>query len=313
MTKHVFLYSILFFIFSCKIQSNTDNRYSDPENKKYRLRLNPEAGSRYYFDIINESEMNLDVEGKEVENRNKSTVGMYYDIQKDSAGNFLFNIQYDKVRLYTKSGETETAMDADNAGADLNPVEKMLGSLKGATIVTTVNSKGEIKEIKGYRELGEKIISGFDVNDVEGRALAQSQWEKMVGESFVKKSMDQLFTIFPDSTVRVGDKWKLTSDQSGEINLQVKNIFNLKAINDDIALIESEGDVYSDNTATNQVKLNNVDLKGQQQGTYEMNTKTGILVNCKITSTVEGTIQMMGKEIPVEIESTVKVNSRKIR
>ena len=53
----------------------------------------------------------------------------------------------------------------------------------------------------------------------------------------VRKNMDDLFRIFPDSAIHIGDSWKLTNQNAG---LMAKNIFRLKAINDDVAVIQSE-------------------------------------------------------------------------
>ena len=53
---------------------------------------------------------------------------MSYLIQKDTAGNYIFNISYDKVKLYTKNNGIETDADAENAANSSNPVDKMLGA-----------------------------------------------------------------------------------------------------------------------------------------------------------------------------------------
>jgi hypothetical protein len=49
------------------------------------------------------------------------------------------------------------------------------------------------------------------------------------------------------------------------------------------------------------------DLKGEQQGEYAMDIKTGMLMHCKITATIKGIIQMMGREVAVEIETNVEM------
>jgi len=43
----------------------------------------------------------------------------------------------------------------------------MLGVLKDATIVATVNQVGESKSVTGYKELGEKIIEGMNAKDMK--------------------------------------------------------------------------------------------------------------------------------------------------
>ena len=55
-----------------------------------------------------------------------------------------------------------------------------------------------------------------------------------------------------------------------------------------------------------------VNLKGSQEGEYEMETKTGMLISCRLSATVEGTIQTMGQQIPITIKTSVKIDGRKV-
>jgi hypothetical protein len=310
---------ITFFFFcilivSCKIQPDSDRDYDkfDPD-KTYKLQLNPATGSAYYYDITNESETKLEVDDKRVNNETKTTVGVNYTISRDSAGDFLFNTVYNKVHFYTKSGDIETDMDADNAAFSMNPAEKMLGILKDANIVATVSPSGEIKNVSGYKEMGDKIMAGFAANDINSKNIVQDQWEKLIGDGLIKKNMDQLFKIFPDSAVHLRDTWKLNSRQDGEIGLNVKTTYTLKAINSEIAIIGAKGKITSDNNATNEMGYGGVttNLTGEQLGEFEMEAKTGMLIRCNIKINVEGTIEVMGREIPVIIKASNKIEGRK--
>jgi hypothetical protein len=114
--------------------------------------------------------------------------------------------------------------------------------------------------------------------------------------------------------VHIGDKWKLFSNEKSDISFNVKNFYTLKEINDGVASIESNGEIASDSTDTNLMGYNvTTDLKGQQQGEYAMDIKTGMLMHCKITAAIKGTIQMMGREIPIEIEMNVKIDGELLK
>jgi hypothetical protein len=90
--------------------------------------------------------------------------------------------------------------------------------------------------------------------------------------------------------------------------------FKLKDIDDGIALIESEGDLTSDKSESNLMGYSvTSNLQGDQQGEYEIDTKTGMLLKNKVTAKVEGSIQIMGKDVPLTIKTTVKMNGKKIR
>jgi hypothetical protein len=223
--------------------TNSDKQFGIvDENKIYRLRLNPVAGSKYYYDISNQTAIKLEVNDTKVDNINKTTVGVSYAVSKDSLGNFLINMQYDKIKIYSKTADTETEMDADNAALTSNPVEKMLGILKTANITATVNPVGEVKAVTGYKELTAKVMEKLSATDVYARTSAQAQWEQFVEKGVVKNNLDQLFKIFPDSAVHIGDKWKLDTKQNEELGLTAKSSFLLKEINNDVAVITSAGE-----------------------------------------------------------------------
>jgi hypothetical protein len=317
MKKSICVYVILILVFSCKTQPGSDREFDkfDPA-KTYRLQVNPAAGSNYHYDITNETEMSLEVDEKEIENINKSDVGINYKISKDSAGNLLFTLQFDKILLYSKNNDIVKELDANNGAISIDPVEKMLGILKETSLQSTISTTGEIKNITGFKEMSDKIMAAFHATDENMKMAIGIQLDKTIGQSLVKKNMDQLFKIFPDSAVHLGDTWKLATKQEGEIGMIIKNIFTLKAINSDIAIIESEGTITSDNSTASISGLGNntvSELKGEQEGEYEMEAKTGMLIGCRIKANVKGTIQVMGREIPIKIKSSVKMSGKKIK
>jgi hypothetical protein len=297
---------------SCSFLPGSDKRYNENENTVYRLHLNPPKDSKYYFIVSNESKLQMETDDKKVDNISRTTTGLNYSIQRDSIGNLLLQMTYDTIHIYSKTGEKEQEMDASNASLSINPVEKMLGVLKTAQINATISSKGEVTEIKGYKELGAQLINGFAQEDIYGRQAAQSQWDQLIGKGLIKKNLDQLFTIFPDSAIRIGDKWKIESKQEGEFGLNVKTFYRLKDIQDGVAVIESEGELVSDESPVNLAGYSvTANLKGSLDGEYRIETKTGMLLNSNIITHLKGIVQSNGKELPVTIENNLKVSGEK--
>lgn len=308
------IFLVLFLAISCKLQPDSDRSYDKyDENKVYKLQLSPVPGSVYNYEMINESETEMEVEGKEVQTINKSVVELNYAVTRDSMGNYVFTTTYDKIKTNTESGDTKTEADADNALVSIDPVEKMLGILKSARIVATVTPKGEMKDVSGYKELEDKLMAGFAETDHYSKNMAKAQWDKVVGEGMVKNTLDQLFKIFPDSAIHIRDSWKLNSTHGGELSMLVKSTYTLKAINNDIAIISSEG-IMTSNRASNSVMGYTgvaANLSGEQKGEFEIETKTGMLINSSMTASIEGNLQVMGKEIPITIKTSVKMKGRK--
>jgi len=287
---------------------------ADGKEGALSLHLNLQPGSKYYYTINNEYDIALEAGGKTVNNKNKSDVDLTYAIQKDSAGNYLLQMHYEKIHLFTKSGDKESEMDADNAGATFDPVEKMLGILKTTNITAVINSAGKIIDITGYKELGDKIIAGLNITDLQTKNMALEKWDKVIGEGLIKKNIDQAFHLFPDSAIQVGDTWKMQSQQKGDVLLNETSNYKLKDIDDGIAYIESEGQMESDKT---EAKIMGTavtgNLQGNQTGEYEVDAETGMLLKNKVSAKVEGSFLMMGREIPVTIKTEVKMTGKKVK
>jgi hypothetical protein len=312
--KVFFFITIIILTFSCKIQPSSDRNNANRTGNVYNLKLNPSVDSKYYYTIANESSVKLEVEDKKVEDITKANVGVMYAIKKDSAGNFLVTIQYDKMHVYIKSGEKESDMDAANAASSIDPVEKMLGIIKDATLIAKVNAVGEIKNISGYKELSANLLGSFPAADVNTRTLIQKRINDMIQQNIIKKNLDQVFKIFPDSAIHVGDRWKTYSKEKDQFTFNVVTFYTLKEINGGNATIVFESVITSDSSVNSIMGYDaTADLSGKQEGEFQVEIKSGLPIKSDMSGKVEGIIQMEGKDIPIEIESSIKMDGKKVQ
>ena len=302
-------------LISCKTPPDSNRHYDDNNpNRVYRLRLNPPAGSQYAYTVTRSTEFRMEVDGKKVDNKNRSTIDIVYSIGRDSAGNFVLDMAYNKIHLYTKTGDTEEEEDADKATGSADAVERMLGILKGASLRAVVSPAGQIKSLQGDEAIKNQLLAGFSPGDVNARNMASQQWDQQVKNGMIRNNMEELFRIFPDSAVHVGDRWKMNSTKTAEVPLTTRNSFQLKEIVDGTAVIRSEGEISSSET-TSQLNGANYtsDLKGKEEGSLDMDATTGMLLSSTSDSEIEGTISSMGRDIPVKIKISMKMEGRKLK
>lgn len=278
----------------------------DP-TRVYQLRLNPPAGSKYHYDISSGSNYKFEVDDKKIDNLSKVNASVLYTIDTDSTGDFVFHVQYDKILVYTKNGDAESDLDAANAANSIDPVERLLGGLKEANIVAKISPAGAVRSVSGFTEMYNKYVSPLPASNVYQSNIVKQRWDNLIGEEMINKNMEQLFRIFPDSAVHIGDKWKLSSRQKGEIALNTTNSFTLKGIKDQTAFLESEGAIASDSVTQFMGNTVTSNLKGQQKGEFQVDTRTGMLLSATVNVTVEGTLQVMGRDVPLTINSQVKM------
>jgi len=301
------------FLCACKTHPDANGKY-DP-TQVYKLRLAPAIGARYHYDISNESELHMEVQDKPVDNDNKSTVGLSYLIHKDSAGDLVLHTVYERIHFHSKNGDAETDLDTEHSGEAKDPVEELLGILKNDTLTVVVSPMGETRSIRGYEEMKARLLNKISAGgNAYLRNTAEKQLDQRIKEGLIKKTMQQFLNIFPDSAVHVGDRWKISSLQQDQLKLNISSSFQLRDIVDGKATIVSQGDVTSDGSSG---VISGYDytaaLKGQQHGQFELEMATGMLLNSTISSDIEGTLSVMGREVPVKLRTTIKMEGKRLK
>jgi hypothetical protein len=224
------------------------------------------------------------------------------------------NMVYDKIHLYIKNGDSEKEMDADNATESDDPVERMLALLKGVPIQAVVSPSGELKSMNGYDAIKEKVLASFNAGNPNLKAVASKQWDERIKEGLIKSNMEEFLRIFPDSAVHVGDRWKLSSTQNDQITLSSTGSYQLKKIEDGTAVIRVEGKVSAVNTASQMNGYTvNANLDGDQEGEFDMEVATGMMLRANVDSKVEGTLAVFGRDIPVTINISMKTEGRALK
>ncbi len=306
------IYLLLLVSLACKMQSGSDAEQYDP-TKTFRFRLNPADNAIYQYEVSSESEIEMEIDNKEITTSNNTEAAVTYTIVKDSSGDFVFHIKYDRISIRSRSGDNETVASVSQGSIPLTPIEKMLYVLKDANLTGRVSTAGQLKHLEGYDEIGQKIIAQFDENDVVGRKTALAQWERKAGNNLVRNNIQQLFQLFPDSAVRVGDSWNLASKQVSEFSINLINTFTLKAINKEIALITATGKISNNNTSEEIPGYGQIttSFEGDQESRFELEAQTGMLLNCESKAKAKGNVNIMGREVPVKIKNSIVIKGKR--
>ena len=298
------------FAFSCR---NALPHHRTESDKSYRTGLNVAAGNEYSYIISNETETRLELNAKKVETTKKSTTTFLYKFLQDSVGTHLLKVTYDKLHITIKNDESEQESDASNPNP-FDPIGKLLASIKGSSVFITLNSKGDILSITGDKEIADKILSSMNTMDAKTREAVQQQLSKLAGEDFIKNNLAPGFKLFPDSAVYVGDSWTRKSPISSDIKLDGVTTYTLRSVEDNVAKVETTSEI---NNTGNTVKIMGYDVsanvKGSQKGEFTADMQTGLVTHGLSTLSVEGTIQVLGKEVPATIKVTREITGTKLK
>ena len=296
------------FLFSCK---NT-GRHSQ-SGKKYQFGLHLTTGAKYYFNINGETVSKVSVRDKEVESTNQTDVGLIYEVVSSTADSIQIKLTYDQLHFKLKNKDGEKEIDAANSGHTLDNLENQLAAIKGSTMNITLNKRGEILNITGGKEIADKLLATMNVQDATSQAQIRGQFSKFIGDDFVKDNLASQFKLFPDSAVAVGDTWQMKSMLPAGIQGDAETKYTFDDLSDKQATIVSVSEI---NNPDGKMSLMGTDVTmnttGKQEGHFETDVTTGLLMNSQSTTTMEGNFQVMGKEIPVSIKVTRHITGKKM-
>ena len=307
------LFSVsLFLILSCKNNSRQGDR-----SAKYNLQLNLHDTARYYYTITNSTTTSATRNDKEIETTNRSEIGMLYEMTKDSTGNYLLKLTYDKLLITLQNQGGIQIIDAAKGADSPDPVEKVLSNIRGSSLLITMQPNGKILQVAGSKEIADKILASISTQEALVRQAIEKQISRLVGDQFVQNSVAITAQLLPDSALYIGDSWSRTTEQISDITFRADTEYTLAAVADSIAEIEMKSGIEDIVMGANSGLgaagyMVTTDLKGKQTGTMKMDVASGMIVAGVTNTTIEGTIQVAGNEVPLTIRMKKEVAAKKI-
>ncbi len=278
-------------------------------------KLSPQAlaSNEIYYTFKNEINTKIEFNDQKAAVTNKVKIGLLFEVLSDTGNNAQLRITYDKIHIALKDKNGEQEFN-DNNPNGTEPLSRMLSNLKGSSLLITTNPKGEILKVSGQKEIYDKILADLGGLDDASRVILQTQLSKLAGDEFVKNNVGRLFKLFPDTAVQVGDAWSSSEQQTTDLKFLIDTKNTLSSVNNGLAEVETESTITSDKNSSGTVMGYGVasNLKGEQTGTFAVDTATGMLMKGKTKASVEGTVQVMGRNIPITIEMKRTIEGKKL-
>lgn len=254
----------------------------------------------------------MELNDQQTEMTNKTHIGMICEMHKDTAGRHLITLTYDTFHIVT--GKNGDVQEISSLASSYDPAEKLLGSLKGISLTVILDSPGHILSITGSQEVVRTIMARMNGVDEHTAKQARDLVAKFAGESFIKNNMEQLFEALPDTAVYIGDTWTSKTSQSDDLPYESIATYTLTSVADGMAQVESASQISSGKE--NKTNLMGYDvstnLRGEQSGSYEVEERTGRVVKSRTETDIKGTLELVGKTVPVRINTIRTIAARKI-
>ncbi len=262
--------------------------------ERITLQLNLEQGVTYTRRVTTEQKISQTVQNQQFEMAQTMILEYGYDVTEvDDTGNTTVKISYANIG-FTQDGpmgrtEYKSWEDADTVPMAAKAFAVMLG--KNFTVV--LSPQGRIARILGTESMLEEMIKAYDMPmDDRMRKEMEVSLKKQFGEEALKETLNDMFAIYPDRPVGIGDSWRTKTVVAMGFPMTIHHTWRLKRIEDGKVYIETSAKIEpnTDVKVTQMGMEVTYDISGEQKRSLVLDESSGWLREGEIEQQVGGKI-----------------------
>lgn len=266
-----YLFLFLIFLFSCA------------NKEEFVIELNLEQGESYWQEVININKVSTKMPMFTNEAGSEQKMRVNFTVDESADGMFHVTAFYEDLDIKLK-GDNEDLEEMEELFEKTRGLQDLL---KEMSFVFSINSKGEVSEVRGF----DVITQGLDDYFKSLLPAEQMSATKLYGfldESFFLEAMNMSMTFYPDNPIRIGEVWSKETSMEGMINMTSHSDYTLKKVDENYFYIDVVGTVEFDLEGSFFNMLNemgNVELSGEVFGSMKVDRSSGWLKESEITQT----------------------------
>ncbi|MBL7739961.1 MAG: hypothetical protein JNK14_12150 [Chitinophagaceae bacterium] len=264
------------------------------------MKFNLEKGKGYDYEMV------WDMDQKVMGNDTKISIGGMFSVlvTDDNGTEKTMTSTYKRFVMNMKMMGMEIDVDTDKPAPALTPEEmeenpmsmmnRMFSGIAGKSFVMKVDQEGKVTEVSGFREIIQSMVDSVGIGE-EMKQMMTASLNDQFNDQSLKDQFAQVFTIFPNKEVKVGDSWEKSYSTGGKMAAKFNTHYTVKEMEGDIITLDSKTRIEP--TEDNGSGAN---ISGDQTGIIKVDTRTGLMIagdfDQKMDIKASGvSIQMNGK------------------
>ena len=248
------------------------------EDESYTFRYNLKKGQTYPFDLKISQTQTMSAGGRNINLSSSRTVGFDYFVEEVMGNKFKLKATFKNFSESFKSPEGQTISYNTNSPkpADKEVAQSWLiyKAITGQSFTMEVDNKGKVHSVVGLDKIVANALSKLksDFNADEQKEIKELLTVALSTEA-IKSQFEESLNIFPDKSLKVGEKWEDTQNISeGPIKGQNTVSRTFEGIKDGSAVVTVKGN--------------------QEVGGKDSDKNSGITATMKNTATLNGKVEL---------------------
>ncbi len=240
--------------------------------------------------------MNMDLTGQTMD-MNMSMLGnVDFEVKANSPAEKELSMEYTRMKM---------SVDIKMPGMPSNSIndENLGNKLIGKKVVLKLNDKNEITETTGFDEI---------ISDSNTDPQTRKQMEQLFSKEQINSMFGAMFQLYPDKPVKVGDTWQRETELTiAGMTMMMQMEYKLVNVKNGIASINMDGKLKGKGKMSQQGIDMEMEIKGGQKGNINIGLEDGYQRDSKFTMDMSGTIDVIGKKVPMTMKSDYEMKGSK--
>lgn len=278
----------------------------------YELKFDPEEGSKYQVQVITNAITGQETMGQQVKMSAVTEMNLLYETEKIKGDLKDLKISFQNMRTSQNTNGQEIVIDTENPDTS-NPGYHMLSAMMGSQFLVTINSMGEVGEVKGMDVMIDKVLAINNPESLKKKEQIEARVKHFMSDEILKNMLEQNLRIFPEGKVQEGDTWKQELFVSQPLPMNIVSSFKLNKVSGTIAHLEVSAVISPVKGGIEMMGMKiDTEMNGIQKGVIEIDAITGMAIRSEITQDIDGKMKVMGQEIPMKVNANIKLKSFKL-
>lgn len=264
------------------------------------FKFNLEKGKGYDYELVWDLDTKVAGQTSAV-----SVTGLYSMNITDVVDNIrTITTAYKSMRMNMSVAGLELDIDSDKPeqkeadgqiGQVVGLMNKVVKGIIGKPFVMKVDDEGKVLEIKGFEKIFMDMVDSMGL-DENMKAQLTASLKDQFSEQTLKDQFAQVFNIFPNKEVKIGDSWQKEYSTSGRMAAKYTTTYTVKEIEGEHVTLTAKTKITS--------SANGQEMDGTQSGNIIVDSKTGMMVNAEFDQNIE--VKTQGQKVEVVGKGRIK-------
>ena len=244
------------------------------------LKFNLEKDKQYDYEII----WDMDQKVMDKDSKINLLAGYSFEVTDEKDRIKTLRGVYKNFKLYMKIMDMEIDIDTDKPVSNMSEddqmglMKKIFTGIKGKAFTMMVDEEGNVLSVSGFDEIIKSMIDSSGVNE-DMKLQMKVSLRDQFNEQELKNQFAQVFMIFPNKSVKVGDSWQKDYRMGGKMPANFSTTYTVKKMEADQVTLDAKTIIAPAG--------GEMEVTGKQAGTLLVDSKNGLVINAEFSQNME--------------------------